>query len=61
MEARLCALYKKEDQYQVLSKFKGETLKGKTYLPLFPYYAHVSLTKRCVLAFKFIHRADFIV
>lgn len=42
MEARLSALFKTADEYEILEKFKGETLKGKTYLPLFPYFAHVS-------------------
>ena len=41
MEARLVALFKTADEYEVQSRFKGETLKGKTYLPLFSYYAHV--------------------
>lgn len=43
MEARLVALFKTADEYEVQSRFKGETLKGKTYLPLFSYYAHVRL------------------
>jgi len=42
MEARLEALYKKADEYVILEKFLGETLFGKTYEPLFPYFAHVS-------------------
>lgn len=41
MEARLSALFKSEEEYEILDRFKGETLKGKTYLPLFPYYANV--------------------
>ena len=41
MEARLSALFKTAEEYEILEKFKGETLKGKTYLPLFPYFANV--------------------
>jgi len=26
---------------QVIAKFKGSELKGRTYEPLFPYYAHL--------------------
>lgn len=42
MEARLSALFKSAEEYEVLDKFKGEALKGKTYLPLFPYFTNVS-------------------
>lgn len=45
MEARLVALFKTADEYELQGRFKGETLKGKTYLPLFSYYAHVCLYK----------------
>ncbi|XP_070558772.1 isoleucine--tRNA ligase, cytoplasmic-like [Ptychodera flava] len=38
LEARLPALFKKEDEYAVLEKFKGETLRGKGYKPLFEYF-----------------------
>ncbi|CAH1783925.1 unnamed protein product [Owenia fusiformis] len=38
MEARLSALFKKEEEYTVLEKFKGETLKGKQYKPIFQYF-----------------------
>lgn len=41
MESRLEALYKKEDQYTVLETFKGSSLKGKRYKPLFPYFIHM--------------------
>jgi len=47
MEARLVALFKTADEYEVQSRFKGETLKGKTYLPLFSYYAHVCSIEFC--------------
>ena len=42
MEARLEALYKDPDEYEILERFKASTLKDKTYKPLFPYYEHVS-------------------
>ncbi|KAL5256444.1 hypothetical protein ACHWQZ_G011623 [Mnemiopsis leidyi] len=41
MEARLCGLYKGEDEYEILDKFLGNTLAGKTYTPLFPYMEHM--------------------
>ena len=41
MEARLVALYKAEDEYEILEKFNGETLFGKGYKPLLPYFADV--------------------
>lgn len=44
MEARLDALFKKPEEYAILGRFKGETLKDKTYIPLFPYFA--SLKKK---------------
>jgi len=42
MEARIEQLYtkKQKDKYEVLEKFKGSTLVGKTYQPLFDYFAH---------------------
>jgi len=43
MESRLTALYKKEDQYTVLTELKGSSLKGKRYRPLFPYFVHMEL------------------
>ena len=38
-EARLSAYYKKPDQYQIVARFKGSELAGKSYKPLFPYFA----------------------
>ena len=38
-KARLSAIFKKEEQYEILAEFKGETLKGWTYEPIFPYFA----------------------
>ena len=43
LEARLCALYKTEEEYEILERFKGETLRGKRYLPLFPYFSQVDI------------------
>ncbi|XP_062520478.1 isoleucine--tRNA ligase, cytoplasmic-like [Corticium candelabrum] len=39
MEKRLSALFKMEEEYEVLEKFKGESLVGKSYEPLFHYFA----------------------
>ncbi|XP_071488561.1 isoleucine--tRNA ligase, cytoplasmic-like [Diadema antillarum] len=44
LEARLGALFKKNEEYKVLAKFKGATLKGKKYKPLFPYFAKLKET-----------------
>ena len=41
MEARLSALFKSGEEYEIVERFKGEVLKGKTYLPLFPYFSSV--------------------
>ncbi|GIY09638.1 isoleucine--tRNA ligase, cytoplasmic [Caerostris extrusa] len=38
MEARLEALFKNESEYVILEKFKGKTLEGLGYEPLFPYF-----------------------
>ena len=38
-EARLSAVYKKEDQYELVAKLKGTDLLGWRYEPIFPYYA----------------------
>lgn len=44
MEARLCELFKKPENYEVMGeKFLGKTLKNKKYKPLFNYFSHVSL------------------
>jgi isoleucyl-tRNA synthetase len=39
MEARLEALYKKEDEYTILDRFKGKALEKKSFKPIFPYFA----------------------
>ena len=41
MEARLVALYKEESEYEILDKFLGKTMFGKSYKPLFPYFSEV--------------------
>ncbi|CAF4295851.1 unnamed protein product, partial [Adineta steineri] len=46
MEKRVADLYKKPDAYQVLETFKGSTLKGMHYTPLFPYFANISTAFR---------------
>ncbi|XP_064823508.1 isoleucine--tRNA ligase, cytoplasmic isoform X2 [Oncorhynchus masou masou] len=38
MEARLVALFKTEEEYTIMDKFPGKTLKGKKYKPLFDYF-----------------------
>lgn len=39
-ECRLAALYtkKKEKQFEILEKFKGSTLKGIEYVPLYDFF-----------------------
>eukprot|EP01130_Rhizamoeba_saxonica_P015055 TRINITY_DN667_c0_g2_i1.p1 TRINITY_DN667_c0_g2~~TRINITY_DN667_c0_g2_i1.p1 ORF type:complete len:1069 (+),score=302.23 TRINITY_DN667_c0_g2_i1:19-3225(+) len=39
MGARLSALYKKENMYEIVETMLGEELAGKKYVPLFNYYA----------------------
>lgn len=36
---RLSAYYKKSDEYEVVGEFFGRNLEGKTYQPLFPFFA----------------------
>ncbi len=38
-EARLSAVFKKPESYEVLERFTGEALKGIRYEPIFPQYA----------------------
>ncbi|KAL3312459.1 Isoleucine--tRNA ligase, cytoplasmic, partial [Cichlidogyrus casuarinus] len=38
MESRLSSLFKKAQEYKILEKFKGSTLKDKRYLPMFDYF-----------------------
>ena len=42
MEARLCELYKSEEEYEVLEKFQGKSLKGRAYKPLFEYFNYMA-------------------
>ena len=41
MEARLSAVFKSEEDYEILQKFKGKTLENKGYTPLFDYFKHL--------------------
>ena len=41
MEARLISLFKSEEEYEILAKYKGIDLKDKGYTPLFGYYSHL--------------------
>ena len=46
MEARLSSLFKSPEDYTIMGKFKGATLKDKGYTPIFPYFKeHKSKTK----------------
>ena len=38
-EARIKALFKKEEDFEIVAKFKGDKLKNWTYEPLFPYFS----------------------
>lgn len=37
-KSRLSSYYKSENEFEILSEFKGNTLNGLTYQPLFPYF-----------------------
>ncbi|VDK77386.1 unnamed protein product [Onchocerca ochengi] len=41
MEQRISELYKDVEDYEILDRFKGKTLEGKTYQPLFPYFTEM--------------------
>ena len=45
MEARICQLFKSEDDYEILEKFKGKKLEGTDYVPIFNYFEEVSVIK----------------
>lgn len=49
MESRLVALYKTPEEYEILERFKGSALKGKSYLPLFPYFSTVETLLICTI------------
>jgi isoleucyl-tRNA synthetase len=40
-EERLPAYYKDPSAYQVVARYSGRDLAGKSYVPLFPYFAHL--------------------
>ncbi len=40
-EARLNSIFKKPETYEIVARLKGADLKGWSYEPLFPYYAHL--------------------
>lgn len=42
MEARLSAMYKSAEEYSVEDTFKGSSLRGRRYIPLFRYYERMS-------------------
>ncbi len=39
MKARLPALFKSEGEYEILGTFLGQTLEGKGYAPVLPYFS----------------------
>ncbi|MCP9261114.1 Isoleucine--tRNA ligase, cytoplasmic [Dirofilaria immitis] len=41
MEERISELYKDVEDYEILDRFKGKILEGKTYQPLFPYFTEM--------------------
>lgn len=51
MEARLSALYKAEDEYEVLERFPGINLKGKKYKPLFDYFSKAADSGAFIIVF----------
>jgi isoleucyl-tRNA synthetase len=40
-EARLTAYYKKPEDYQIVARYTGSELAGRSYAPLFPYFSHL--------------------
>ena len=56
LEDRLEALFKKPEEYTILEggRFKGSTLVGKKYEPLFPYFAHLKSTEPDIGAFRVV-------
>lgn len=38
MKARLCALFKGEEEYQILKEQKGKELVGIKYVPMFDFF-----------------------
>ena len=54
METRLVELFKKPEDYTVLEKMKGGSLKGLSYTPLFPYFKHMKSEKPGQGAFRVV-------
>ena len=50
-KARLPHIFKKEEQYEIVTEFKGSALKGVQYEPMFPYFAE----KRAEGAFQVLN------
>ncbi len=40
-EARLPAYYRRPDEYQIVERFTGSQLAGKSYVPLFPFFSQL--------------------
>ncbi|KAK6106649.1 isoleucine--tRNA ligase [Brugia pahangi] len=41
MEERISELYKDIEDYEIVDRFEGKVLEGKTYQPLFPYFSEM--------------------
>jgi isoleucyl-tRNA synthetase len=54
LESRLEVLYKdpKKAKFEVMKRMKGSELKGKKYVPLFPYFQHVGLVVCSLVTFN---------
>ena len=50
-KARLSTIFKRPEQYEVVAEFKGDTLRGVSYEPIFPYFAD----KRAEGAFRVLN------
>ena len=54
LEDRLEALFKTTEEYVVMEQMKGETLVGRKYQPLFPYFAHLKSSEPDKGAFRVV-------
>jgi len=54
LEDRLEALFKTTEEYVVMERMKGETLVGRKYQPLFPYFAHLKSSEPDKGAFRVV-------
>jgi isoleucyl-tRNA synthetase len=54
LEKCIPILYPKKGKYEILEKFKGHTLKGKTYVPLFDYFLHLKDTAFRVMTDSYV-------